>query len=322
MVGTSFQTVAPPLCKIRRCPSGVAARAGRLYSVVNSAGRIGPEGRDGRVGNIGPPQRLFLDLQNASPSGMPRGGRIKVVRRRRPVRGWIGLSAAATIGATAVALLPVASPSAAAAHASRESAARLLSDACRATEASPAFRVRGEVDSGGSEIHVDLYFGSAGELLTMTEHGNQTLNAVVSGPSTYVKANRAFWQSATKSSGAASLLEGKWIDMTADKKDAAGVTKGLDKGAIMSQCGQGWSTAYAGETEVNGTEVTEVHQDSRDGSDTESNTYSIEKGATPYLLRIAGSETQKDSGSLVLTDFGVQPNTTAPPGAIPISQFQ
>lgn len=110
--------------------------------------------------------------------------------------------------------------------------------------------------------------------------------------------------------------------MTADKKDAASLTSNLNKGAILSECGRGSPATYAGGTTIDGSKVTKVHQDARDGSNPESNTYFIKNGPTPYLLRIEGSEGQKDSGNLIFTNFGVQPDTTAPPGAIPISQFQ
>jgi hypothetical protein len=232
------------------------------------------------------------------------------------------MSAAATIGATVASVLPFGSPSALAAHANHESAPQLLSSACSATVAASAFRAQGHVNTGGTEISVDLYFGSAGELMTITQHGDQTLNAIVSGSSTYFKANRSFWQSATKSSGAASLLEGRWIDMTADQKDASSLTNSLTKGGVLSQCGHGSSATYSGGATVAGTKVIKVHQNARDGSKPESNTYFIKNGSTPYILRVTGSEAQKDSGNLVFTSFGVQPNTSAPPGAIPISQFK
>jgi hypothetical protein len=60
-----------------------------------------------------------------------------------------------------------------------------------------------------------------------------------------------------------------------------------------------------------------VHQDSRDFS----NTVYIKDGSTPYVLRITARASKTESGDIVFSDFGVQPEIAAPLGAIPISQF-
>jgi hypothetical protein len=198
----------------------------------------------------------------------------------------------------------------------RASASTLLSDACNATFLASAFRVQGHVMTGGTSGSLDVYFGSAGELINFTQKGDQSVRIIVNGPSSYIEANRTFWQSLTKSSRAASLAAGHWIDMSSDKKDADSITNALSKGGILAGCGAG-STTYAGSTAVNGVKVIKIHQDWSDESDT----YYVEIGPTPYILRIAASPSKKNSGDLVFSDYGVQPDTAAPRGAIPISQL-
>ena len=236
--------------------------------------------------------------------------------RRNRGPGWIGGPLIATAAAVA-AVLPLGSPGVAAAATSRESATQLLHAACTATLAASAFRAKGGVTTGGSSVKIDVYFGSGGELLTFTQHGNQTFDAVQNGPSTYIKGNAPFWRS-TGGGGAVSLLANRWIDMTADKKDASSFTKEVSKASILSQCGGGGSATYAGNATVNGTKVTKIHQNSRN----ESNTYYVERGSSPYILRIVGNPSEKETGDLVFSDYGVQPDTTAPAGATPISQFE
>ncbi len=237
---------------------------------------------------------------------------------RRVCSGWISRSVLAAIGAALVATLPLGTSSALAAGSTHISAPTLLKRACSATLAATAFRAQGHVSAGGRQIGVTVYFGSHGGLFTVTESGDQTVQLILHGSSTYMKANRAFWQAEIKDSGAASLIAGRWIDVSSDQQDFAGLTSGLSKKALLSDCGKGRSATYVGHATVNGVKVSEVHQ----VSSQESNTYSIENGSTPYVLKVTGSATQKESGDLVFRDFGVQPDTSAPTGAIPISAFE
>ncbi|HSZ37616.1 MAG TPA: hypothetical protein VK773_11040 [Acidimicrobiales bacterium] len=239
-------------------------------------------------------------------------------RRRGPVPSWISGSLVATIAATAAALLPLGAPDALAAGASHVPATTLLHNACTATLGASAVHAHGQVSTGGKSMTLDVYWGSGGDLITLTQGADQTVHAIVDGPSTYFEGNHAFWQSVTNSSGTASLLSDRWIDMTSDTKDAASLTQSVNKTSILKQCGQGWSTSYVGSGTVNGVKAKKVHQD----SNKESNTYYIENGSTPYILRVTGSPSQKDSGNLLFSGFGVQPNIAAPPNAIPISQFE
>jgi hypothetical protein len=219
----------------------------------------------------------------------------------------------ATIGAILAALLPLGSSGVQAAGSNRTSASALLRDACRASFSASAFRAQGHIAQGGTSFSgVDLYFGSAGELITLTEHRDRTASFIVNGPSTYLEANRAFWLSASNSA-TASRFAGRWLDITSDKKDIApALTKGFNKSAALSSCGEG-SASYAGKATVNGVKVTKVHQASSQGSDT----YYIENGPTRYILR--DTQSGKTSEDLVLSNYGVQPDLAAPPDAIPIS---
>lgn len=241
------------------------------------------------------------------------------MRRRAAIRpGWIrGSLAVATAGAL-VSLLPLGCQSASAARSNHVPAATLLHEACSATLAASAFRAHGHVTTGGKTMILDVYWGTNGDLITLTQNGDQVLKAIINGPSTYFEGNKTWWQSVTNSGASASLLADRWIDMTADKKDAASLTQSVNKTQILQQCGQGRSTSYAGNGSVNGVKVSKVHQD----ASKESNTYYIENGRNPYILRVSGNPSSKTSGDLVFSDFDVQPNTTAPAGAIPISQFE
>ena len=154
--------------------------------------------------------------------------------------------------------------------------------------------------------------------MTLTQNGDQTINLIVNGPSTYMKGNKPFWQSTTKSSGAAALLADRWIDMTSDHKDVAGMTKDLNKQSILSQCGSGLPATYLGHATVNGIKARTLQQISPEESDT----YYIENAPTPYILKVEGSPSKKNSGGLLFSDYGVQPAISAPPGATPISALE
>jgi hypothetical protein len=241
-----------------------------------------------------------------------------LVHRDGAVSSWIARSLIATFSATVFAMLPLGSLSAQAAGSNHEPASKLLSDACRATLGASAFRIQGHVNEDGTLLSIDLGWGSTSKLINFTERGGQTVNVMIIGPSTYFKANRSFWQSQTKNAAASSRLAGRWIDVTADKKDAASMTKDFTKQALLSSCNGGESSAtYVGKATVNGVKVTKVHANSSNESDT----YYIENGSTPYILRLSGSPTQKNSGDVVFSSYGVQPNAAAPAGAIPISQI-
>jgi hypothetical protein len=194
-----------------------------------------------------------------------------------------------------------------------EPASTLLNDACTATFVASAFRVEGHIGPG----RLDVYFGSTSEVITVTEKGHQTLRAIKDGPSTYFQGNRSFWQSFIGSRRAASLIAGRWIDMTSDPKDVAGFLNSLNEGVILSLCDVGGSATYGASATDNGVKVITVHQNSKDFS----STVYIEDGSNPYVLRIAARAPKSDSGDIVFSDFGVQPDIAAPRGAIPISQF-
>jgi hypothetical protein len=178
----------------------------------------------------------------------------------RKVRfGWIEGSVLAAIGATLAVTLPVGSSSAFAADSKSLSAPTLLNHACSTTLAAPAFRGQGRITTGGKAINLDTYFASAGDLMTVTQNEDQTIDLIINGPSTYMKDNKPFWLSVTKDSGATSLLADRWIDMTSDHKDVASMTKDLTKKALLSQCGRGSSATYVGHATVNGIKVSKVH---------------------------------------------------------------
>ena len=240
-----------------------------------------------------------------------------LARQKRIVHGRIERCVIAAIGITVAAMLPLGPSSASAASSKHVTAPALLKDACNATLAAPAFRAQGQISQRSRAMSVDAYFGSGGALLSVTQHGDQTFNVITNGHSTYMKANQPFWQSVTKNSGAAALGADRWFDVTSDKKDFADFAKSVNKKALLSTCGKGWSIAYVGTATVNGLKAIKIHETASQESDT----YYIESGATPYILRFTGSPSQKNNGDLVFSDYGVQPDTSAPPGAIPFSDF-
>jgi hypothetical protein len=167
-------------------------------------------------------------------------------------------------------------------------------------------------------MRLDVYFGSAGESVTITEKGNQTLRVITNGRSIYVQGNRPYWLSETKSPGAASLFAGRWIDMTSDKKDTAGIIKDFNKRGLLPSCGGVGSTTYAGKAVVKGVKAYKLQEE---GAGNEPDSGYVESGPIPYLLKVSLSPGQSDAGVLVFSDFTVQPDIAAPPGAIPISQL-
>jgi hypothetical protein len=236
------------------------------------------------------------------------------VRRGTRVPGRVERSVLGAIGVTIAALLPLAPASASAASSKQVSASTLIKDACVATLGAPAFRVQGHITDGNSAMFVDVYFGSAGSLVTVTQHKNRTINLIVNGPSLYMKANLAFWQSETNNSAAAASGANHWFDVSSDKKDFGGLAKSLDRQAIVPDCARG-SSRYVGTATVHGLKAIKIHL----SSGKESDTYYVKSGSTPYLLRVTGSSSQSQSGDISFNDYGVQPDTAAPPGAIPFS---
>jgi hypothetical protein len=227
---------------------------------------------------------------------------------------------AAAIVAAATTALSVGSSSALASGSRSVSASTLLHDACSDTLAANAFDMQGQVKvSGSGPLSLNLHVGSAGNVMTVTMNQDQTFNIITNGTSSYMKANQAFWQATVgaKDSGVASLLADRWLDMTSDKKDFSSLSKELNKKKLLSQCGEGRPASYVGHATINGLKVTKVHQ----LGNQESDTYYVEGGSTPYILRITGSASQKNSGDLTFSDYGLQPDTSEPPGTVPISSL-
>jgi hypothetical protein len=232
---------------------------------------------------------------------------------------WLQRAVLAAVGAVAVAVVPpLGSVGAEAAGSTHVSASTLVNRACHALLTAPAFRAQGTIKTGGQAMSVIFYVGSSGNLFTITQHSDQTVSIITNGPSVYIKGNQPFWEQATKNYNTASQLAGNWLDVSSDKKDFADLTGSLSKKQLISQCSGNRSTRYEGQTTFNGVKVTKVHQNLSGESDT----YYIEKGPNPYILKIMGSPSEKNSGNLVFSDFGVQPNTAEPAGTLPISQFQ
>jgi hypothetical protein len=192
-----------------------------------------------------------------------------------------------------------------------------VNHACSVTLSAAAFQGKGHVSGGSSGMNVDFYFGSAGDLLSFTEHKDQTVSVITHGPSIYIKGNQPFWQASTKNKKATAILANRWIDMSSDRKDASSITKGLTKKALLHDCRGNRSAAYVGHGTVNGIKVSKVHQNANQESDT----YYIEEGSTPYILKVTASPSGSTSGEILFSDYGVQPVTSPPPGTVPISQL-
>ena len=234
---------------------------------------------------------------------------------------WMARSVlAGAIVAAATAALSLGSSSALAAGSKSVSAETLLHHACSDTLAATAFDVQGQVKDGGSgPLSINFHVGSTGNVITVTENGDQTFTVITNGTSSYMKANQAFLQAelGAKDSSAASLLAGHWLDVTSDKKDFSSLSKQFNKKSLLAQCGEGGSASYVGHSTINGIKVTKVHQRANEESDT----YYVGGGSTSYIVRVTGSASQKNSGDLIFSDYGVQPDTSEPPGTIPISSL-
>ena len=234
------------------------------------------------------------------------------MRREARVLGWARKTLVAAIGATVVATLPLGSSSAVAARSHQVTASTLLSRACTVTAAAETFRIKGHTGSGGAQVSEDIYFGFWGGLITITEKGNQTFRVIQNYTSTYIEGNRAYWDA--RFPDVASVAADRWIDATSAKKYVASVTNLIQKWVDLP-CGSFGPASYVGNGVFNGSKVIKVRDD---------NGYIIyiERGVSPYILRLSGSGGGGGpSGVLVFSDYGIRPDTTAPPGAIPISQL-
>lgn len=238
-------------------------------------------------------------------------GRVSV-RREARVLGWVTRSLLAAIGATVVATLPLGSSSAVAAGSHQVSASTLLSRACTVTAASWVFRMKVHTTSGGAQVSEDIYFDPWGGLITITEKGDQTFHLIQNFTSTYIEGNRAYWDA--RRPEIASIAANRWIDVTSNKKFAASVTNLFQKKGDIP-CGSTGQAWYVGKGVFNGVKVIKVLDDNLD-------TIYIERGTTPYILRVSGSGIAGGPSSvLVFSDYGVLPDDAAPPGAIPISEL-
>jgi hypothetical protein len=139
-------------------------------------------------------------------------------------------------------------------------------------------------------MSLDVYFGFAGDLMTATQKGDQTFHVIKNGPSVYMEANRPFWLTITNNNGAvASLFADRWIDVTFDMKDTAGITKSFNKkrlfGGACSANDVG-PVSDTGNAVCKGVKVFIVHQSDvkSPGAPSTSKT-----GPTPYLLRATGT---------------------------------
>jgi hypothetical protein len=162
-----------------------------------------------------------------------------------------------------------------------------MKDAYGATLGASAFRVQGHVNDDNTAMVVDVYFDSAGSLVTVTEHKDRTINLILDGPSLYMKANLPF----------GSLRR---------------TTRRLRH--PVQNCARS-SSRYVGTATVHGLKAVKIHP----SSGKESDTYYIKSGPTPYILRVTGSSSQNQSGDISFNDYGIQPDTAAPLGAIPFS---
>ncbi len=205
----------------------------------------------------------------------------------------------------------------AAAGAATENGTQLLTSAIQATKGANSARVVGTVVQGNQTTSLDLTAASNDHGQGSVTVNGQQIRLIRLGPTVYMSASKRFW-SQTVSPTAAQLFAGKWIAGPVTNKDFASLGKFLDYPTLMNQLlgGRANSVVNAGTTTYRGRKVIVLKNKSSGGS----GTVYVAASGQPYILRI--SQTGGSSnGSITFSAYNVQPNPSAPRGAIDFEQL-
>jgi hypothetical protein len=203
------------------------------------------------------------------------------------------------------------------AGAATENATQLLTSAIAATKGASSARVVGIVLQGNQTTSLDLSAATNDHGQGSVTVNGQQIKLIRLGPTVYMSASKKFW-SQSVSPTAAQLFAGKWIAGPVTNKDFASLGKFLDYPTLMNQLlgGKPSSVVSAGTTTYRGRKVTVLKNKSGGGS----GTVYVAASGQPYILRI--SQTGGSSnGTITFSAYNVQPNPSAPSGAIDFEQL-
>jgi hypothetical protein len=197
---------------------------------------------------------------------------------------------------------------------SSKSPQEILSAANAAINGVSAVHVSGLVASSGSSIkmNLDLVAGK-GAKGQMSQNG-MSFQLVTDGTSVYINAGSAFWRQ-IGGSGAAQLLQGKWLKAPATSGDFASLASLTDVHKLLRTLLNNHGRLTKGATTtVNGQKVVAVKDTSTNG------TLYVATSGKAYPVQVAKSGT--DGGSISFGRFNESVSVSPPANAIDISSLK
>lgn len=186
----------------------------------------------------------------------------------------------------------------------------IVRSAISAVDSATSVLIRGNIQSGGSSISLDLRIvpGSGGR--GSVSQGGRSFKLVAIGTDVYINGSAAFWQ-AHLSPSQVSLVAGKWLRVPATGRFAP-VARLTDLGTLLSSLVSTNATFIkAGATTTDGQPTVGVRDKSQDG------TLYVATTGKPYLLEVLATGSQP--GQITLSEFDKRITLTPPAHAIDLS---
>jgi hypothetical protein len=197
---------------------------------------------------------------------------------------------------------------------SSKSPQEILSAANAAINGVSTVHVSGSVTSGGSPINMNLNLVSGKGAKGQMSQNGMSFQLVTNDKSVYINAGPAFWRQ-IGGSGAAQLLQGKWLKAPATSGDFASLASLTDVhkllSALLNNHGQ---LAKGATTTVNGQKVVAVKDTSTNG------TLYVATSGKAYPVQVSKSGT--DGGNINFDRFNESVSVSPPPNAIDISSLK
>jgi hypothetical protein len=197
----------------------------------------------------------------------------------------------------------------------KKSAARIFSDARKATEAAPTMQAVGSIRESGGVTSFNLILGqhSGGGTLSA---GGATFQIVVDVPRLYLKAGVATWTKLTNGT-LAQLLANRWIQTTSSDQDFGPLAQVVEVRSLIGQftfkgaVTKGAVTTYRGHAAI---PIVNYQDNKKQG------TIYVAATGLPYLL--GGVAQGSETGSLNFSDFGTAKVPAAPKDALNLQSLE
>jgi outer membrane lipoprotein-sorting protein len=197
---------------------------------------------------------------------------------------------------------------------SSKSPQEILSAANAAINDVSAVHVSGSVTSSGSAIKMNLDLAAGKGAKGQMSQNGMSFQLVTDGKSVYINAGSAFWRQ-IGGSGAAQLLQGKWLKAPATSGDFASLASLTDVHKLLSALLNNHGHLVKGATTtVNGQKVVAVKDPSTNG------TLYVATSGKAYPVEVSKSGT--DGGSISFDRFNEPVSVSPPANAIDIASLK